>query len=90
VFQFTVYLTALLEPVALPIRFFGACSLLGLCGWSLFSTALEIVARAKQMHRVPCTKCRFFTQDYRLKCTVQPHIANTEQAINCSDYLSNR
>ncbi|MEP0748961.1 hypothetical protein [Coleofasciculus sp. FACHB-125] len=38
------------------------------------------------MHSVPCTNCRYFTGDYRLKCTVQPSIAQTEEAINCSDY----
>lgn len=86
VFQLSVYLTGFLEPVTLPLRFFGACSLLGICVWSLISAILDVVARARQMHRVPCTKCRFFTRDYRLKCTVRPHIANTEQAIDCPDY----
>ena len=86
VIQFSLNLVDILEPVAIPIRFFGACSLLVLCGWSLVSAIIDTIARAKQMHRVPCSKCRFFTRDYRLKCTVNPHIANTERAISCSDY----
>jgi hypothetical protein len=28
----------------------------------------------------------FFTNDYRLKCTVHPVKACTEEAINCSDF----
>ncbi len=84
--QFSVYCLSILETITTPLRFLVACSLLGLCGWTLLSAILDVIARGKQMHQVPCTKCRFFTQDYRLKCTVQPHIANTEQAIDCSDY----
>ena len=69
-----------------PLRFLFACLLVGLCVWSLISPLLAAVARAKQMHRVPCTNCRFFTNDYRLKCPVKPQIANTEEAIDCRDY----
>lgn len=70
----------------LPLRVLIACSLLLICSWSIIGAVIDIITRAKQMHRVPCTNCRFFTQDYRLKCTVQPDIANTELAIECSDY----
>jgi RNA polymerase subunit RPABC4/transcription elongation factor Spt4 len=38
------------------------------------------------MHQIPCHNCQFFTNNYRLKCTVHPSIANTEEAIDCSDY----
>ena len=69
----------------LQLRFVGAYSLLGLVGWSLVSFLLDAVATAKRMHQIPCTKCRFFTGDYRLKCTVNPHVANTEEAIGCPD-----
>lgn len=85
-FQFAVHSASLLRPVALQLRFVGACSILGLFGWSILSLAMDTVARAKEMHQIPCTKCRFFTGDYRLKCTVNPHVANTEQAIDCPDY----
>ena len=60
--------------------------MIGLCGWSLFSMIRDAIAQARTMHQIPCTKCRFFTGDYRLKCTVNPSVANTEQAIDCSDY----
>ena len=72
--------------VIAPFRFLLACLPLGLCVWSLVGSIISAVASAKQMHRIPCTKCRFFTNDYRLKCTVKPQIANTEDAIGCRDY----
>jgi hypothetical protein len=86
VLHFCVYFANLIQPVMLPIRFIGACSILSLCGWSLASFLMDAVARAKEMHQIPCSKCRFFTGDYRLKCTINPYIANTEQAIGCRDY----
>lgn len=84
--QLSVYWVNLYKPVMLSLRFAGACSVLGLCGWSLVSYAIDAVNRAKIMHQIPCTKCRFFTGDYRLKCTINPHVANTEAAIGCNDY----
>ncbi|MCC0176122.1 hypothetical protein I4641_03895 [Waterburya agarophytonicola K14] len=70
----------------LQLRFVGAYFLLGLVGWSLANFVMDVVTVGKKMHQIPCTKCRFFTGDYRLKCTVNPHFANTEEAIGCSDY----
>jgi hypothetical protein len=40
------------------------------------------------MHKIPCPNCQFFTNDHRLKCTIKPLIANTEDAISCQDYCS--
>ena len=87
-FQFAVHSASLLKPVLLQLRFAAACSVLCLCGWSLTSCIMDVVAQTKKMHSIPCTKCRFFTGDYRLKCTANPSIANTEQAIDCPDYRS--
>lgn len=61
-------------------------SLLFGLGWQLFRAAQAAIAVAQQMHRVPCTRCRFFTRDYRLKCTVNPGEANTPSAIGCRDF----
>ena len=83
--QSTVNIPSVFNPVMLQLRFVGAYSLLGIFGWSLVRSLLDIVATAKRMHQIPCTKCHFFTGDYRLKCTVNPHIANTEEAIGCRD-----
>lgn len=57
-------------------------------GWSLWSAIRDTTDRAKKMHQIPCSNCQFFTNDYRLKCPVNPFSANTEQAINCADYRS--
>ena len=81
---------SLIKPLLLQLRIVGAFSILGLCSWSLISCLLDVVAQAKRMHQIPCTKCRFFTGDYRLKCTVNPSVANTEQAIGCGDYRNSQ
>jgi hypothetical protein len=86
VLQFAVNFASLFQPVMLPLRFIGACSILSLCSWSVASFIMDAVSRAKEMHQIPCSKCRFFTGDYRLKCTINPHLANTEEAISCKDY----
>lgn len=70
------------------LRFLLPGTLITFFGWSIISFVFDAVGQAKQMHQIPCTQCRFFTNDHRLKCTIRPHIANTEQAIDCSDYRS--
>ncbi|MEL6136824.1 MAG: hypothetical protein AAFQ61_07640 [Cyanobacteria bacterium J06626_23] len=40
----------------------------------------------KRLHQIPCSRCTYFTGDYRLKCTVDPFAALTEAAIGCPDY----
>ena len=84
--QLAINSAGLLKPLLLQLRLVGAFSILGLCGWSIISFIVDAIAQAKRMHQIPCTKCRFFTGDYRLKCTVNPSAANTEQAIGCGDY----
>ncbi|MEM8641753.1 MAG: hypothetical protein AAGG51_23495 [Cyanobacteria bacterium P01_G01_bin.54] len=59
--------------------------LLGLL-WQLLGVLRTISAVAAQMHRIPCHRCRFFTGDYRLKCTVHPESASTSRAIGCHDF----
>ncbi|MBD2388871.1 hypothetical protein [Cylindrospermum sp. FACHB-282] len=75
-----------IQPLLIPICFVAAWSVIILLASSLWTAARDSVATAKQMHQIPCTNCQFFTADYRLKCTVRPSIANTEAAIDCSDF----
>ncbi|NEO86360.1 MAG: hypothetical protein F6J87_19200 [Spirulina sp. SIO3F2] len=56
--------------------------------WQLFRAAQAAIAAAQHMHQIPCTRCQFFTWDYRLKCTVNPSEANTPSAIGCRDFQS--
>ncbi|MDF5730100.1 MAG: hypothetical protein PUP92_19325 [Rhizonema sp. PD38] len=41
----------------------------------------------KMLHEIPCAGCEYFTNDYRLKCTVHPHKACSLEAINCVDFM---
>jgi hypothetical protein len=46
----------------------------------------DAIIRLKRLHQIPCSGCIFFTGDYRLKCTVHPCKALSEEAIDCLDY----
>ncbi|MDW8201573.1 MAG: hypothetical protein RML75_10285 [Cyanobacteriota bacterium SKYGB_h_bin112] len=65
-----------------------ACTwlLLILLPWCLWVSLREGVSRLKQLHSIPCSRCAFFTGDYRLKCAVHPITAFTHDAIHCADY----
>lgn len=79
-----------IQPYLVPICFVVAWSLVIVIAWSLWSAFSDSVSSAQKMHQIPCTGCQFFTADYRLKCTVHPSIANTEDAIHCKDYQEKR
>lgn len=44
------------------------------------------INHVQKLHQVPCSKCAYFTGDYRLKCPVNPMTALSEDAINCRDF----
>jgi hypothetical protein len=75
-----------IQPLLIPICFITAWTVTILVVLSLWTAARDSVTTAKQMHQIPCSGCQFFTDNYRLKCTVRPSIANTEEAIDCLDY----
>ncbi|MBW4644814.1 MAG: hypothetical protein KME23_17790 [Goleter apudmare HA4340-LM2] len=54
--------------------------------WSIWLTLKKGVNYVKKLHEIPCHACEFFTNDHRLKCTVHPIKACSEQAINCIDF----
>jgi hypothetical protein len=86
VLQLLNFLFSTIQTFLVPICFITAWGLVILVAWSLWTAARDGVSTAKQMHQIPCSGCQYFTEDYRLKCTVHPSIANTEDAINCMDY----
>ncbi len=51
-----------------------------------FLAVREGIAHLKKLHQIPCDRCAFYTGEYRLKCTVRPYTAFTEEAIGCRDY----
>jgi hypothetical protein len=86
VFKLISFLIYGIQPLLVPICFVTAWTVIILVVWSLCAAARDSVTTAKLMHQIPCTGCQYFTDNYRLKCTVRPSIANTEEAIDCSDY----
>ena len=85
-FKLIYFLIHGIQPLLVPICFVVAWTVIILVVLSIWAAARDSVATAKLMHQIPCTGCQYFTDNYRLKCTVRPSIANTEEAINCSDY----
>ncbi|MEH1841969.1 MAG: hypothetical protein V7L20_25365 [Nostoc sp.] len=85
-FQLISLLIHGIQPLLIPICFVVAWTVTILAVLSLWTAARDSVTTAKQMHQIPCSGCQFFTDNYRLKCTVRPSIANTEEAIDCLDY----
>ncbi|PSB32316.1 hypothetical protein [Stenomitos frigidus] len=85
-FQLLRPLVQAIQPWLVPFCFFSAWTIVGLLGWSVWTATRDTIARSRQMHRIPCARCQFFTSDYHLKCTVRPSTALTEEAISCPDY----
>lgn len=54
--------------------------------WKIWKVLNIGVNHLKTLHQIPCSKCVFFTGDYRLKCTVRPTEALSESAIFCRDF----
>ncbi|MEO1006099.1 MAG: hypothetical protein AAFW67_09670 [Cyanobacteria bacterium J06638_38] len=55
--------------------------------WRLFTIVKQGINHLQRLHQVPCSKCAYFTGDYRLKCTVNPTVAMSETAIGCRDFI---
>jgi hypothetical protein len=53
---------------------------------SLWKTSKQGWIYTRRLHKIPCSRCSFFTGDYNLKCTLHPHKALSEEAIDCLDY----
>lgn len=51
-----------------------------------YQTAKEAITHVKRLHKIPCSNCLYFTGEYRLKCTVHPYMALSEEAIDCRDF----
>ena len=46
----------------------------------------KIFFPVKNLQKVPCNNCIFFSDNLYLKCAVQPSIVLTNKAMKCSDY----
>jgi len=83
-----LFLSGIIKPLAFPAYCLCGLTLAGVFLWSVWTAGKDGVARLRRLHQIPCDRCVFFTGDYRLKCTVHPVKALTEDAINCTDYES--
>ncbi|MEA5514307.1 hypothetical protein [Nodularia sp. UHCC 0506] len=72
----------------LAMIFCAFCSwlILILSSFSVWLTLKKGTNHLKRLHQIPCHNCEFFTNDYRLKCTVNPIKACSEEAIGCIDF----
>lgn len=74
------------QTITAPFCFVSICSLLVGLLWAIGAAGREGMLRLKRLHQIPCNRCLYFTDDHRLKCTVHPYKALTEEAIDCRDY----
>lgn len=84
--MFASLLLFLPEPVAMvvcPLTIWGLLTGLILAICLAVRDGLE---RLQRLHQIPCSRCAFYTGDHRLKCTVHPCKALSEDAIACLDY----
>lgn len=63
-----------------------AWAFIALLCWSAWNTCRHGIQQLKRLHGIPCSRCMYFTGDYRLKCTVHPYTALSEDALNCGDF----
>ncbi|OKH43905.1 hypothetical protein NIES2101_29405 [Calothrix sp. HK-06] len=77
-----------LRPVTAPLSFVTICALIFLMLRSMWVSTHIGMKNVKRLHQIPCPNCRFFTDDFRLKCTIHPTYALTEEAINCYDFCA--
>jgi hypothetical protein len=70
--------------------------ILQLCAWGLtlmvgmtfYQTSRKSIDSMRKLHKIPCSHCKYFTNSYYVKCTVNPYKASTELAIDCRDFVS--
>ncbi len=75
-----------IQTLIIPLRLITAWVFILVLSSSVIAMIVDVIKRAKKMHKIPCSNCQYFTNDYRLKCPVNPFQASTEAAINCQDY----
>ncbi|PLS69257.1 MAG: hypothetical protein CV045_03260 [Cyanobacteria bacterium M5B4] len=69
--------------IAYNLIFWSLVTLILLNYWQVFRSGWQSV---RELHRIPCSRCVYFTGNYRLKCTVNPGMALSIDAIGCRDF----
>lgn len=57
-----------------------------LATYNLFTGLRSGIDNVRRLHQIPCANCQYATSSYHLKCSVQPTVAFSEQAITCQDF----
>ncbi|MBE9225944.1 hypothetical protein IQ264_10960 [Phormidium sp. LEGE 05292] len=70
----------------IPSTFFTFWLMYLILSTDLLKFAKHKISIIKNLEQVPCKNCRYFTNNPYLRCAVNPSIALTSQAVNCSDY----
>ena len=78
----------ILKPVLNFVCFVTAWAITILFFWTILRQSRDAITQVKRLHQIPCSGCKFFTEEYYLKCTVRPTSALTEAAIDCPDFCS--
>lgn len=70
----------------IPTTFFTFWLMYLIVSTDLLKFAKHKISIIKNLEQVPCKNCRYFTNNPYLRCAVNPSIALTSEAVNCSDY----
>ncbi|MBE9064329.1 hypothetical protein [cf. Phormidesmis sp. LEGE 11477] len=57
-----------------------------LATYNLFTGFRKGVENVRRLHRIPCAGCQYATNSHYIKCSLQPSVAFSEEAIDCSDF----
>ena len=72
------------------VCFLAAWTIVLLVVWNIWTVIRDITKVSREMHKIPCANCQFYTGSYYLKCSIHPQSALTEEAIGCLDYESQK
>lgn len=74
--------------ILVPICFMLVCATIGSIVFVLCQIIEDKNRQSKINHcqQIPCSNCRFFSNNHYLKCAVHPSTVLTKYALNCSDY----
>ncbi|MFK8185299.1 MAG: hypothetical protein AB8B99_18145 [Phormidesmis sp.] len=75
-----------LRPFIPMICFAVTWIVIGIVVVSMISMVKDGIVNVRRMHRIPCANCQYATNDYRLKCSVHPSMAFSEDAVSCRDF----
>lgn len=81
-----VLFNEVIRPLGFPLYCLVLITLVTVFVASVCLAVRDGIERLRRLHQVPCSRCAFYTGDYRLKCTVHPVTALSEEAIHCRDF----